>query len=95
MHAPKLSCLLAACVSLCFWLDTATAKSDCQCIDGFDPDAMPKMNVTSFSAIAYPNGSSMQVDLKPRSLVSRVGQILTRFSYSFDLSFWPGADLAS
>ncbi|OIW30138.1 hypothetical protein CONLIGDRAFT_680919 [Coniochaeta ligniaria NRRL 30616] len=41
------------------WLKLAAAKSDCQCIDRFDPDAMPKMNVTSFWAAAYPNGSSI------------------------------------
>lgn len=43
------------------WLRPAATKSDCQCVEGFDPDAMPKMNVTSFSAAAYPNGSSMYV----------------------------------
>ncbi len=42
-----------------FWLELGAASSDCQCMAGFDPDAMPKMNVTSFSAAAYPNGSSM------------------------------------
>jgi hypothetical protein len=35
------------------------SKSDCQCSPGFDPNAMPKMNVTNFFAESYANGTSM------------------------------------
>jgi hypothetical protein len=57
MQAPMLYPLLVAIAPL--YIGTAMAKSDCQCIEGFDPDAMPKMNVSDFSAAAHSNGTSM------------------------------------
>lgn len=59
MYVPMVSSLVAASTSLCLWLGVAIAKSDCQCKTGFDPNVMPKMNVTDFSAVAYSNGSSV------------------------------------
>jgi hypothetical protein len=35
------------------------ATGDCGCVAGFDQINLPKMNVTSFFAQAYPNGSSV------------------------------------
>ncbi|KAK3690477.1 hypothetical protein B0T22DRAFT_537127 [Podospora appendiculata] len=50
---------LWASAGLLLWPQLATAASDCSCVSGFDPNVMPKMNVTNFVASAYANGSSI------------------------------------
>ncbi|RKU45099.1 hypothetical protein DL546_001573 [Coniochaeta pulveracea] len=47
------------------------SKSDCQCIAGFDPNAMPKMNVTDFFAESYANGTSILLAQRTAGLLRR------------------------
>lgn len=83
-----LSSFTAVSASLCLWLDFTTAKSDCECIKGFDRKVMPK----NFSAVAYSNGTRQSQN---PILHLRFEESLMSFSYSFGLDFPPAATHAS